>query len=120
MNFSYSGIKRPVTSIASIEAYKKYKVPRSILRRMLMEYFQFPSLFQDCLSYYNLKYWSPDYFFSLLKSGQIFTAGFAFHVIYYKCTPAELRSCPQVILSFRAAQPEYNLPAYVLIGVPKK
>lgn len=75
---------------------------------------------ETCADYFLL-YWTPAHFFSLLHEGKIsredeFT-GLKYHyqVMYKQCTPAELRNCNQIKLSFRRPKEEYPVGKYVIV-----
>lgn len=101
----------------SIRAYQRHGILPSILLRMLRDFPNFPDQFQDLLSEYYLLYWTPEYFREVSKGG-IIHRGNREHIVVFArgTTPASLLSCNQVRLSFRAALPDYHLPAYVIVS----
>ena len=73
-----------------------------------------------------IRYWSKDYFlhvtsFISLHTGTLPVEGRGFIIIYHRTTRGkilQMNPTDQLALSFRAAKPEYNLPAYVLVSSP--
>lgn len=108
----------------SIEAYHKYGIHRNYVAYICCNHFSVPADFRDCFSSYFLRRWAPSYFFSQVQEGCIFYDGIEYIVLYHKKSRGQLmQDCtrtesPQlgVTLSFRAAQSEFNLPAYVLVN----
>lgn len=106
------------TPLASIQVAKTYGVDRSLMSHMLQNQFVIAPNYRDLLSEYQLLYWSVSHTLFQNKAGYI--SGHI--VVYHNCTRGSLMLTPtykQVALSFRAAIPEYNLPAYVLISLPR-
>ena len=102
---------------ASIAAYNKFGLPRTSVDFMLKYTFHYPEQYKDTLVRYYKLYHKPEYFFSLLEMGAFYskTDDMLYDVIYYKCTPSQLRMCKQIEMSFREAQPEFDLKPYVLV-----
>jgi len=101
---------------ASIESYKLYGIPKSMLLHLLKEFPAFPPNFQDTLESYYLLYWEPHYFLSQIKEGTLTHNGKVFQVIYKRgASPATIKSKEQIKLSFRAPKAEFDLPSYVLV-----
>ena len=67
------------------------------------------------LAEYSLRYWDTEYLLKTIDNGMFGT----YKIIWYRCTPSDLHKYKQARLSFRAAIPELNLPAFVLIQVLK-
>lgn len=67
------------------------------------------------VSKYYLLYWTPVYFDAIWNEGIITREGVDYIVVYHACKPADLRKEKQIALSFRRANKEFNLPAYVLV-----
>jgi len=103
----------------SILAYRKYHVHRSHLIYIMEKVKIFPYLlFGDCL--YNLidKRVKKDFFISQLNEGTIYRNGTTYKVVYHKTTPAFIKNhIVSLTLSFRVAQPEFNIHPIVLISV---
>ena len=97
--------------------YKRYGVAKSQCRLLTQNVFNIPIDFQDLYHKYYLVYWQPEYFFSQLQDGMIQRDGTDYQVIYHLCTPATVRKCSQVRLSFRVPQQEYEIEPYVLVGI---
>ena len=99
---------------ASITAYKLYGFNRSNLAFIMQKHFRITPEFQDLLNTYFLRVWDSDYALSLVEDGAIIYEGTKYFCIY-KRPITSLKAANKLILSFRAAKPEFNLPAYVLI-----
>lgn len=70
------------------------------------------------LSNYYILHWTPEYLFGTWGENRpIIREGITYLSIYHRCSPAELRSCKVVLLSFRKL-PDMNF-GYVLITQAK-
>jgi len=105
--------------MSAVEALRKYGVSPTVVRYVLQNQAHIAVEQQDLLVRYYLKYWEAEYFFNNLHNGTITDEGTVYQVIYKHCTPTKVRCADQVALSFRAAQPEYELESYVIITVPR-
>ena len=111
-------------TLASLECMKKHAKPRTFLHNSLSHSFAIHQTEQSFLSTYFIRYWSKEYFFRItsvvsLHTGTIPLEGKEFVIVYHRCTRGEilaLESSDQLALSFRAALPEFSLPAYVLVS----
>lgn len=102
--------------IASIDSYTKYGIPRSEVLSTLQRILHIPASHQHTLQEYKLLYTSPDHFFSQVSGGMLTRHDKPYIVIYHQCNRYEcIYHSGQLMLSYREAQPEYNLPAYVLV-----
>ena len=109
-------------SPSSIEAYNKYGVAPSNLRYAISNHFIFPDSLKDCLTNYFILEWTSNKFLGELHNGTIpaiankgDTVPTEFQVIYHKTDPIQLRVCSYVKLSFRIADPVFNLVPTVLV-----
>ena len=104
----------------SITVTQKHGVPPSVLLSFLQTKFSIPLSHQHLLRSYFIRYWSKEYLLSTLEAGKgtLTRENIQFIAIYRDCSRGKILSSSedQVCLSFRAALPEYNLPAYVLIS----
>lgn len=102
--------------MSAITAYKATGVPRTTIQFCTQFLFKLPRIYRDCFKSYYLLYWSNSFFFSALKDGHVTSIdGKSYGVLYLGTTPARLRRCAQVALSFREPIPEFNIPATVLV-----
>ena len=115
MNTTHLNKKKSFTFPSAAQAYYIHGVAQSKVRWMLQNLKNIPLEYQDLLSYYNLLYWSPEYFIAKIKDGTITHNEQEFQIIYHNCSPAQLRQYSQVRLSFRTAVKEYKLESYVLV-----
>lgn len=104
------------TAPASITSYNKYGLPKSYVALLLLHFHEIPLAQQDVLEHYQLYYWNSAYFDERIVNGTIVKSGIPYLIQYHHCSPASLRHCNQVALSFRAAKPEYQLPPIVLVS----
>ena len=100
-------------------------VSKNDLRIAMQQAFAFPEESRSRLSKYFIRYWSKEYFLRVTDlspfTGSIPLEGKEFVIIYHKCTRGkilEMQGDTQLALSFRAAIPSLNLPAYVLVSTP--
>lgn len=100
---------------------QKYGVTRSIIHHIAANNFNISNFYSDCFKRYQLLYWDSQYFLSRVVEGVVTCEGKEFLVIYHRCTRGQVLAAKgeQVALSFREVAPEFNLPAYVLVGLPK-
>ena len=116
--------KMTLSTFSAISTFKKHGICRSELSFQLTSKFSISPIFSPVLSKYFIRYWSKDYFLRIsslvsLYTGTIPIEGKEYVVIYHRCTRGEIlqmQDSEQLVLSFRAALPEYNLPAYVLVS----
>lgn len=103
--------------MSAINAMKTFAVPKSSVAFMITSLWQYPEQYRDTLSRYYKVYWSSRYYQGLFNLGQLYNPkdDMMYYVIYNKCTPTDIKHATQVELSFREAQPEYELQAYVLV-----
>ena len=101
-------------SFASHTCFLKYEVSRNEMRELLTSSFHISLEYQHALSHYQLLYWSPEYLQEQIQEGTLSHLGTTYIVIWddsrFSCLGGT-----QCKLSFRQAQPEYELPAYVLV-----
>lgn len=105
----------------AVQAYLQYGIPKSVVAHAITKYF---SISQDiqytCLDTYFTRVWTGQVFISKSQGGVIYDteSDTAYHIIYangikrydIECAPGR-----NLFLSFRAAKPLYNLPAYVIV-----
>ncbi len=105
-----------LNTIRTFPSFKKYGIYPSEMILSLQTQFHIPPERQHALSYYQLLYWSKEYFFSRVENGYILHNDRKFNVIYLDSRSRLLLSQnTQVKLSFRAATPEFNFESYVLV-----
>jgi len=119
-NSSNPNAALPATSFASIEAFRKYGVSRNLVHHMMLNNFNFPAQFTDCLANYYILHWTCDYFRGKLTDGTIrlFDVKQNKEVEYIVIFRNSLRvtfAGTKVKLSMRSAQPEFDLPSYILV-----
>ena len=102
---------------SSILALEKYSISTSHMRFSLQNTPNIPAKMHHALAYYKILHWDSQYMKLAVHNGVILREGIRFNVIFSGCTRADCITSRsgQVLLSFRQAKPEYNLPAYVLI-----
>lgn len=104
------------SNLASIKSYATYGIHRSEVLSVLQRILHIPASHQHTLQEYKLLYTSPNYLFSQVSGGVLTRHDKPYIVIYHQCTRYEcMYYSGQLMLSYREAQPEYNLPAYVLV-----
>lgn len=112
--------KSPVgmNHLSSISSYKKYGVPRS---EVLHAISSFPHIsgIDQCLSEYYMLYCTPEHFSANQHAGVYYRDDRQYVIIYEQSLTRwfALHSKSQLILSFRSAKPEYDLPDYVLVSL---
>lgn len=99
----------------SISSLRTYGVSKSLLHSISINLFTLPPEIRDCFCAYYLKYWQGEYFCDQVEDGAITDCSRNYLVIYQHCTPFQVRRAKQVKLSFRAAMPEFDIPAYVIV-----
>lgn len=106
----------------SVTAYKKYGIQPSKLRFMIQNIFYFPEEYKDCLCKYTYDEYNTKSFLSQMKEGMFIVpedkATRSYQVIYHKTDPTKLlrrKEHTRVKLSFRVAQPEFNILPTVLV-----
>ena len=107
------------TSLTSIEAYNKYGIQPSKLRFMIQNLFYLPAEYKDCLSLYTTVEQNTVDFLANMNDGIFKMASSKYYqVIYHNTDPTRLlrrQEHTTVKLSFRVAQPEFNIPPTVLV-----
>ena len=109
----------------SITAHNKYGIPRSALTYMMQNQFYFDKAYIDCLSSYYIHQWKCGLFLTTIHEGIIEHWGISYQIIYHKTDPTTIakigKQCPaaRVKLSFRVAQPEFNVQPTVLVKLYK-
>ena len=74
--------------------------PSSLISHCLFSW-TIPPVERDRLDRYYILHWSVDYFYSLQNLSCITHQGIEYNTQFYECTPGELRSAKQMLLSFR-------------------
>lgn len=103
-----------MSPLNSIDAYKKYGVRPSVLRFSIYNIFYFPEDYKDCLDKYYIVEQFTNLFLSTMKDGMYEK----YQVIYHKTDPTRLlrrQDYTTVKLSFRVADPIFNIPPTVLV-----
>lgn len=114
------------TTLNSVEAYKKYGIAPSYVRYTINNYFYYPYNMRDTLDKYYIMRWNVGYFLSKIKEGMIEHQDVEYQIIYHKTDPTKLHRVSgthaQVKLSFRVADPLFNIPPTVLVAIspPKR
>lgn len=108
------------TAATVFETHKKFGVTKSVVRFLATKSFSINSLFRDCFKRYYIIYWTGEYFlFKTKETGGVLTKdGIEFLILYHNTNRGRIASKKQqqVVLSFREPQPEFGLPAYVLVS----
>lgn len=101
---------------AAIESYKRIGVTRSMVHHMAINYFHYPSAYQDTLEHYYIHHWTPAYFDDMIKDGMLLHGNTEHLVVYQNCTPYQIhKSKDPIRLSFRKPLDCFNIPAYVIV-----
>ena len=103
------------SNISSIDAYKKYGVLKSQARFAVINVLNLYRNYRSILSYYKCLHWTPAYTLESMKNGTITRDGITFTVVFHGCTRYDITKAKEVLLSFRAVKPEYDLVPYVLV-----
>ena len=110
------------SKLASVNCYKKYGVERSLLTYIVHNNFYVTDLYRDCLDTYYILRWQASHMLSSITNGTLVHKGVTYQVIYHRTDPTRIKRAAllthcirYVKLSFRVAQPEFNIPATVLI-----
>ena len=110
-----------MNNLTSIVAYKKYGVPKSLISTLSVTVFHIHKEVQDCFSTYKLLQWSKEFTaFKIKTSPTPFTIerhGETYQVIWITPRGKFIQShdSSEWLVSFRKAQPEFNIPGYALI-----
>lgn len=102
---------------------QKWGVSPSIVHHISLNNFSIHQYYRDCFSKYRLLYWSKSHFMQRAVAGIVESEDCEYVIVYHNCTRGRVIQCAefqQLALSFRAANPEFNLPAYVLVSIPQK
>jgi len=103
-------------NISSIDAYKKYGVLKSQARFAVINVLNLYRNYRSILAYYKCLHWTPQYTIASMKNGTIVRDGITFTVVFHGCTRYDItKHKGEVLLSFRAVKPEYDLVPYVLV-----
>ena len=119
----YDTSLRGTDNCGAIISYKKYGVNKNTIRYFSEQQFVIPEMFSDCFQTYYLLKWSKEWFLNESRAGIITRNGTRYNVIYNRCTRGAILAAParsQITLSFRQAQKEYGLDAYVLVSYTDK
>jgi hypothetical protein len=106
-------------SLSSHIAYQKYGVPRSLVLHLTSRIFHFPLDYQDTLqSYFILRNSGANILATIADYSGFYRKDDVDYIPIHNTPRGKILSAPQsyYYLSFREAQPEYNIPAYVLIA----
>lgn len=103
-----------------------YTIMRSGMRFYSTKVFNIPSpIVYEYFSTYNLLYWSAKHTYHRIIEGFITKDNMKYQVVFNGMTRGTLLSmiqndCEhmQIPISFRAPNPEWNLPAIAMIGIP--
>ena len=111
--------------LQSIEAYNTYGIQPSKLQFMIHNLFYFPVEYNDCLINYHLDIETTQSFLASIKEGRYEwwyshdkEDKVSYQVIYHNTDPTRLlrrQEHTSVKLSFRVAQPEFNIAPTVLV-----
>ena len=96
----------------------KYGITKSGLHAIIINGFHIPAeISSRALKTYFTRKWilhTP----LQITEGILHYEGIDYLVVFHQCTPYQVRRAASVMCSFRVAQDEYNIPAYVLIKIP--
>jgi hypothetical protein len=107
-------------SLSSHIAYQKYGVPRSLLLHLTSRIFHFPLDYQDTLqSYYILRSTGANILATIADYNGFYRKNEVDYIPIFQTPRGKILEnvSSYYYLSFREAQPEYNIPPYVLISV---
>lgn len=95
----------------------KYGMTKSLLQHIMLTKPVISKNILHCLSSYHCIYWTGKYLSTHLVESKIrrLADSTEYLVVYYNILPETAFAAAQVFISFRAAQPEFNLPAYAMI-----
>ena len=102
----------------SVTAYNKYGVSPSSLRFSIHNIFYFPQQFLPCLRRYFIQEVPTVDFLTYMQDGMLSWNNINYQVIYHKTDPTRLlrrKEHTTVKLSFRLADPIFNIPPTVLV-----
>lgn len=93
----------------------KYNVSKSEMHSLLINAFHIPVEVSTvaCKQYFTRK-WNIN---PNINEGILQYLNTKFLVVYHNCTPYQVHKTKELMYSFREAQDEFNLPAYVLIKI---
>lgn len=112
--------------LKSIEAFNRYGVTPSIIHYILKHHQVItPShSYYDCLQTCYLLYWNKEYLLQQFQEGVIKKDDVLYHPVFSvglsRGALLRLPAGTQIALSFREAQQEFGLPAYVFISSAKR
>lgn len=92
-----------------------HAVPKQRLRQMLETYVEWPALYSDLVDVLFVQIMNPKDL--KIKDGKL--GDTEYNIKWIGVSPHSIMHHSQLLLSFRRAIPEYELPAYVLISIPK-
>jgi len=106
--------------MSTFDFYKRYGITPSKLRYMIDNHFYFPEQYKDCLSHYRMSQTSTARFLTSILEGTIIPLreGITYQIIYHQTDPTRLKrraAYTSVKLSFRVAQPEFDIIPTVLV-----
>lgn len=102
--------------MSASSAYVRHGVTRSLIHHLAINYFHYPSEYQDTLKSYYIHHWTGTHTMSEIHDGIITHAGTAYLVVFQNCTPYNVsRSQHPVRLSFRVCIDDFNIPPYVIV-----
>lgn len=91
------------------------KVSKSELRYSLLNDFHISKRLIKALKTYLILHWESEFTFSIMDDGMIERDGINYIAIYHRCSYYQAKRSRNLSLSFREANKEFDLPAYVLI-----
>lgn len=96
---------------------KKYGVSKSEMHSLMINAFHIPVDIATvaCKQYFTRK-WEGCQFLGITE-GIIKYNIVDYLVVYHNCTPYQFKRANKTMYSFREAQDEFNIPAYVLIKI---
>ncbi len=104
--------------LSSIKSLKLYGVPRSQVLHALTNYPHISGIDQ-CMQEYYMLYCTPEHFAANQHGGIYYRDDRQYVIIYEQSLTRwfALNAKSQLILSFRSAKPEYDLPDYVIVSL---
>lgn len=98
----------------------RYNVSKSEMHSLLINAFHIPIEISSvaCKQYFTRKWINAcDLSYRTIKEGVYTYKDTPYLVVYHNCTPYQVHKALYIMCSFREAQDEFNLPAYMLIKI---
>ena len=107
------------TTANVIRAVQTHGVPPSIISHISVNNWTIHPSYRDCFDIYYLLHWQSKYILERISNGALEIGNYSYVVVYHRTTRGRLLAAPekQVAISFRAAKPEFGIPAYALVSL---